>query len=238
MSNAKYCGLSLAGRLLAGAVLLAGCASEKPKPAPQAAPPPPPKPVALSQIKTELLEAKAQIDSTTGALNTLQKSAAYDAQANYNRFSEEYMKLQNKQQALRARADDLKSKTTAYYDTWNKQVEVQNPELRRQAIQQRSDAQSVYNNITNEMELTRMSFEPYMANLKDVGNYLKGNLTPAGLASVSDLVTKANGQAKEVDSHVDSIVGSIDKMASATGEGAMQPGGGPTAAPAGSTQVK
>ena len=101
---------------------------------------------------------------------------------------------------------------------WNKQVDVQNPELRRQAIQQKADAESLFSSIRREMDLGKLAFDPYMANLKDVGNYLRGNVSPANLKSVSDLTTKATSQAKEVNSHLDAIATSIDKMIAATGE--------------------
>ena len=117
---------------------------------------------------------------------------------------------------------------------WNKQAEVENPELRKQAVQQKADAERIHNTIISEMELARLSFQPYMANLKDAGNYLKGNLSPANLASAGDLVQQANGQAKEVDGHIGAIVSSIDKITTATGEGAAGPAAGTaTNAPAG-----
>jgi hypothetical protein len=203
--------------------LVPGCASDKP--APEAAAQPAaakaePKPASLAQIKSELLESKAQIQLTTDALNKLHKSSAADAQANYNAFSEQFVKLQARADATKARAKDLKDKSGAYYATWNRQVEVENPDLRRQAIQQKADAERTYSTITSEMELARIAFEPYMSNLKDVGNYLRGNVTPANLNSITDLVTRANGQAKEVNEHIGAIVTAVDKISAATGEGA------------------
>ncbi len=211
--------MCLAVTVVSAIVALSGCASDKPKPA-AAPPPPPPKPVTLGQIKSELLQTKTQIDTTSSALTTLHKSTPADAQANYKNFGDQYTKLQAMADAVRARAEDLKEKSAAYYAMWNKQVEVENPELRRQAVQQKADAERVFSSISSEMQLARIAFQPFMANLKDVGNYLNGNLTPANLSSISDLVTKSAGQAKEVNTHIDAIVSSIDKMVSATGEGA------------------
>jgi hypothetical protein len=218
------------GSLAAAVTLLSACAPEKPVAEP--AKKPAPQPVSLGQIKSELLESKAQIQTTTDALTTLQKSTQADASANYNKFTEEYLKLQAKSDAVKARADDLKAKTSAYYALWSKQVDVENPDLKRQAVQQKSDAERVYNSIRSDMELARISFQPYMANLKDVGKYLQGNLSPASLQSVSDLATKATSQSKEVNGHIDAIIASIDKMAAATGEGAAQAGAAPATMPA------
>ena len=214
----------VAGTLAIGS--LAGCASDKPaEPAKPATPAtPPPQPVTLSKIKSELLDAKAQLQLTNESLNKLQKSSAADAQANYNAFTEQYVKLQAKADAVSARSKDLKEKASAYQAMWSKQADVQNPELRRQAVQQKADAERTHNTIISEMELTRLSFQPYMANLKDVGNYLRGNVSPANLSSISDLVTKANGQAKEVDGHIATIVSQMDKILSGTGEGAAAAG--------------
>jgi hypothetical protein len=215
---------------------LSGCASDKPAPEPTAPPAPPPQPASLSQVKSELLEAKSQLQLTNDSLNKLQKSSTADAEANCNRFTEEYLKLQAKADAVSKRSKDLKDRASAYHAMWNKQADVQNPELRKQAVQQKADAERIYNTINSEMELARLSFQPYMANLKDVGNYLRGNLSPANLQSADGLVQKANGQAKEVDGHIGAIVSSIDKITSATGEGAAASGTG-TAAPAGTGAV-
>ena len=217
--------------------LLPGCASDKPKETaeakPAAAVTPPPQPVSLAKIKSELMESKAQLSTTNDALNKLQKSSPADAQANYNTFGQEYLKLQARTDGLATRAKDLKDKATAYREMWNKQMAIDNPELRHSAVQQKAQAEQTFNNIKSEMELARLSFDPYMANLKDVGNYLRGNLSPANLSTAGDLVTKANGQFKEVNTHIDAIITAVDKMSAATGEGAAAAGAGaPAAAPA------
>jgi hypothetical protein len=214
-------GASGAALLVLTAVLLSGCAGDKPAPKPQAvAEPPPPKPVSLAQIKTELQEAKAQMQATTDSLNKLHKSGQPDAQANYDAFTGEYLKLKSKSEGVSKRAEEIKGRASAYFAMWDKQATVENPELRRQAVQQRAGAERTYNEIVNELELTRMSFRPYMSNLADVGNYLRGRLTPATIGSITDLVTKTNEQSKEVATHVDAIVKSIDSISAATGEGA------------------
>lgn len=221
--------LSLAACLAMVIVLASGCAPKKEPAKPAEAAAPAPQPVTLGQMKSELLESKAQVQTTSDSLVKLQKSSTADAQGNYNAFTEQYLKLQAKADSVKTRADDLKAKSAAYHEMWNKQLEVQNPELRRQVVQQKANAEQVYNTISSEMELLRMTFSSYMANLKDVGNYLRGNLSPASLQASSDLVAKADSQGKQVNAHLDAIIGAIDKISAATGESvATQP-----AAPAG-----
>jgi len=212
---------------VAFAVVLAGIggcgSSDKPAaaaPAVKPVEPPPPQPVSLSQIKSELLESKSQVQATSVSLTRLQQSTPADAQANFDAFKREYKQLQTRADAAKARADNLKKKASDYFAMWNKQVEVENPELRRQAAQQKVDAERTYNNIVSEMELTRLSFQPYVANLKDVGNYLNNNLSPGTLKSVGDLVQKATQQSTEVNTHIDAIVASVDKILTNTGEAA------------------
>jgi hypothetical protein len=215
-------GIAIAAVMFAAVALgltsVSGCASSD-KPAPAAVPAaPPPQPVSLSQIKMELVEAKAQLQQTNDALNKLQKSSPGDAQANYNYFSEEYVKLQAKSDALAKRSEDLKKKAADYYAEWDKQVAVQNPELRRQAVQQKAQAEQAYSSIKSEMELARLAFNPYMSDLKDVGAYLKGNLNQGTLNSAAGLVEKANAGAKEVDGHLAAIIASVDKILAGQGQ--------------------
>jgi hypothetical protein len=221
-------------------VMLPGCASDKPKEKAEAkpaaavvAPTPAPQPVSLGKIKSELMESKAQLAATNDSLNKLQKSSPADAQANYNTFSQEYLKMQSKADALSARSKDLKDKAAAYHAMWNKQMEIDNPELRQSAVQQKAQAEQTFNNIKSEMDLARLSFDPYMSNLKDAGNYLRGNLSPANLSSAGSLVEKANGQFKDVNTHLDAIITAVDKISAATGEGAAAAAAaGASAAPA------
>jgi len=224
-------GISLAGLTVPTAALalalLTGCASEKPKTAAAKPAAPAPAPVSLAQVKSELMGSKAQLQATTDSLNKLQKSSPADAQANYNAFTEHYLKLQSQSQTLSTRAADLKTRASTYFATWDKQAAVENPELRRGAVQQRAEAQRTYSSIVNEMELASLSFKPYMSNLADVGSYLKGNLSPATLNSISDLVARTTAQSKEVDTHIAAIVSGVDKIGSATGEAAPASGAAP-----------
>jgi hypothetical protein len=217
MIKAGFAAAALAVPVLSAGMFV-GCASDKPAKATPVAEAPKPQPASLTTIKSEILNTKAQVQTTTDALNNLAASSPEQAQANYNKFTEEYLKLKAKSDAVSARSADLKGRTEAYYAMWNKQSEVDNPELRRQAIQQKADAEKIFSTINTELDLTRSTFQPYMSNLKDIGNYLRNNVTPANLKSVGDLVTKTNAQAKEVGVHADAIVGEIDKITAATGE--------------------
>jgi len=214
-----------------------GCASSKPKPVAAAPPPAPPPPATLSQIKDDLVRARAQIAATNDAMSALTKSSTADVQANYDRFNVEFTKLQNQAEALRERSDDLKTRTQAYYDTWNKQAEVQNADLRRSATEQRAEAEKTFSTIRSEIELAKLSYEPYVSQLKDISSYLKENKTPAALATVSDIAARATADGKSVDKHLDGVLGGINKIMVATGAEAAAPGAAPApnAAPAGAS---
>jgi hypothetical protein len=186
--------------------IVGGCASEKPAPKPAPVEAPKPQPASLTTIKSEILNTKSQVETTTDALTKLAASSPDQAQANYNKFTEEYLKLKAKSEAVSARSADLKARTEAYYAMWNKQSDVENPELRRQAIQQKADAEKIFSTINTELDLTRSSFQPYMSNLKDVGSYLQNNVTPANLKSIADLVTKTTAPANDGGVHPDAIV--------------------------------
>jgi hypothetical protein len=206
--------------LVATIAMLTGCASDKPEPKPAqpvaAAPPPPP--ATLTQIKKELSTAQAQLDVTTAAMNNLAKSSNADVQSNYDKFNKEYAKLQSAADTCRSRSNDLKLRTQAYYDTWNKQAEVQNPDLRRSATEQRAQAERTFTTIKSEIELTKMSFDPYMSQLKDIQTYLSHNKSPAALSTVNDIATKATADAGEVNKHLNAVLGGINQIIVASGE--------------------
>jgi hypothetical protein len=213
-------GYLLTGVFILTCIALGGCAADKPaKPqAKAAAPPPPPPPASLSQIKDDLVKARAQLDTTTDTITALSKSGTADVQANYDKFAVEFTKLQSQADACRARANDLKMRTQAYFDTWNKQAEVQNPDLRRRATEQRAEAERTFSTIKSEIELAKLSYEPYVSQLKDIQSYLKENKTPAAVATVSDLTSKATTNSAEVAKHLDAVITGINKIMAASGE--------------------
>jgi hypothetical protein len=213
---------TLSALALAAAFLLTGCASEEKKAAPAPAPTPAAQtqaptqpPVTLREIKTDLINAKAQLATTTNALTALKQSTSADAQNNYNTYAAEYVKLQQCANLTREHAKDLRTRSKAYYDAWSNE-KAPNPEIQRKAIEQRAEANKTFSTITSEMDLARLSFDDYMKNSKDVGSYLKDSVAPARIQAVSDLITKVEGQSTEVTKHIDAIIGGVDQMVAAT----------------------
>jgi hypothetical protein len=220
--------LSRTARLIASLVVgivMTACSSAPPPPAPvAAAPPPPPPPATLTQIKADLLKVKAQVNVTTDSVNAVASSStADDAKANFNRFSGEYAKLGALVESNRSRVQDLKQRSQQYFEAWSKESEGLNPALKRQVMEQRAEVEGTCNTIKSEMELGKLSFDPYMANLKDFESYLRTDLSPARIATTSDLLAKVNEDSKSVNKHVDAVVVQIDKLTAASGEAQTVP---------------
>ena len=211
--------ITVLGRSALALGLMIGCASEEPHVKPgtitQTAKP---RPASLSTIKSELVDAKAQLRTTMQALNALQKSAGGDASANYDEFTKQYAKLKTTSEAVSARSIDLKQHVSNYHAMWRREVGLVDSELRRQELDKQADAERIFNTVNSELELTRNSFHPLMANLKELVAYLPGNLVPARLTSIAEPVAKANAQAADVDSHAAAIIAAIEEITAATGE--------------------
>lgn len=211
---------ALAGWMALG--LAAGCTATAEEPAPKRAKPaaalPSRGPVPLSTIKTELVTAKTQLQRTMQALNALQKSPAAGAKANYDAFVDEYDKLTSTSDAVSARSDDLKQRVSSYHAMWEGEVGVVDPELRRQALERKTESDRIFNTVQTELELTRNSFRPLMSDLKSIGDSLGGNPDPAKLNAIAPRVAKANAQAKAVDAHAGAIIAAIDEITASTGE--------------------
>jgi membrane-bound lytic murein transglycosylase len=204
--------------LFVGAMGLVGCSSDekKPAPAPAAAEPMAP-PVTLRQVKTDLLHSKAQLETTTNAMTALKQSSQENAQANYNTFATEYAKLQSSADNTRQHAKDLRQRSREYYEAWSNETS-SNPDIQRSAIQQRAEANKTFTTISSEMDLAKMSFDQYMKDAKDVGTYLKTGVSPARIATVSDTITKAEGESADTTKHLDAIVAGVDQMLAASGK--------------------
>ena len=102
--------------LVAGAMVIGGCAPQQSAAPPSAVAPGARPAVGLMQIKSELLDARSHVATTNDALNVMAKSPRENLRGNYQTFSTQYFQLQTKVNLARSRAYDLKSQATAYND--------------------------------------------------------------------------------------------------------------------------
>jgi hypothetical protein len=62
------------------------------------------------------------------------------------------------------------------------------------------------------MQSARDAFDPFMADLNDVVTYLRNDLTPAGIGSISDLVSRTNNEARTVRGRLSEVIRDLGRV--------------------------
>jgi methyl-accepting chemotaxis protein len=175
----------------------------------------------MGDLKAELERGKVQIDATTAALNNLTK--ATDPQAAYKAYEKELKKTQDQAKRVDQRAHEMRKRGAEYFKQWEEQVAaLGSDELRRRATERREELTAAFQKISEASEALDEAYEPFMADLVDIENYLSADLTPQSIQLISDLIEQAVQEAAVVNQRVDDVIKQIDDTVAKFGAGAPQ----------------
>jgi hypothetical protein len=160
----------------------------------------------MGNFGTETAKAKDSIDATLGALNALVATKATDLKVPFETYSKSVAALDEQAALIRERADEMKAKGDEFFAEWETDTSTDvSPE-------RRAELSAAYGKIKEDMAEAGMHFTPFLASLKDIQSYLKLDLTPTGISSVSELVTKANSDGAQVKSDIDGVLVQLNKV--------------------------
>ena len=168
----------------------------------------------ISEFRTEIVNAKKAIDQTVQALNQVAVSANTDPRKPFEQFTKSLSKLESVAEKARKRGEQMKAQGKAYFDQWEKQLaEVNNPEIRRLADEQKTKLRATFASIKKYSEPLKAQFEPWLSDLKDLQKYLSNDLSVSGVAAAKDLFAKTQAEGVEVQKSMDALVGELNTVA-------------------------
>ena len=154
----------------------------------------------MQKTRAEIEKAKVQKDKTMAALDQLVRQSQADLKKPFKKFRDELEKLDKSADKVRKLATDMRAKNQEFFKVWEKELSnIQNPELQQKAGERRSQAVKQFEDLNPVFQSARESFVSLMASLEDIGNYLSLDLSPTGIAAISDMVTEAQKQNQFVD---------------------------------------
>jgi ABC-type transporter Mla subunit MlaD len=90
-------------------------------------------------------------------------------------------------------------------------AKIQDPQLKQQAEDRRAEQRQSLEPLVGNMNDTNKSFQALMKDLTDIKTYLAQDLTPTGVASVKDIMARANGNADSVNQKLDRMGQDLDQ---------------------------
>jgi hypothetical protein len=168
----------------------------------------------IAEFRTEIVNGKQAIDTTMKALDAVAVSANTNPRKAYEQFSKSLANLESVAAKARKRGEEMKAQGQAYFAQWEKQLaEVQNPDIRKVAAQQKVKLQAAFDSIRKYSEPLKAQFDPWMSDLKDLNNFLRNDLSVSGVDAAKSLFAKARAEGMDVQKSMDALVAELNTVA-------------------------
>jgi hypothetical protein len=168
----------------------------------------------VQEASADMRQAKAAITQTVDAMDSLINTPQVNMEPQYKAFSSKVDDLNRRSEKARDRAVDLRAKREEYLSTWRMQAEqIASPDLRQRAIDRMAQIRGDFDQLAAKARAAREAFGPFQTDLNDVRRYLGSDLTPGGVASISDLVEKTRREEQAVQSALDALIAELDRVA-------------------------
>ena len=202
------------------ALTLGGCEKGEQAVAPPPPPAPPAPPVAkmalpadLTALKTEAEKGKAQLDLVLASLDATVAAADGDPRPPFAKFQADLKGLTTQTEAIRARAEAMKSKGKDYFKTWESQLAaIATPEIKKAAEARREELAKFYDAILTDMAKARETYDKQSAFMSDMAKVMENDLNAQGLKAIAPKVNQAKEDAKGVKGNVDAILADLEKI--------------------------
>ena len=158
----------------------------------------------MNTFGVEIAKTKDAIDGSLKALEVVVGSEAADIKANVESYSRAVSDLDKQAKVVRARANEMKSIGDEFFKDWEASEEV--------SKEKRDELNASYRRIKEEMAVSKESFTPFLASMKDIDAYLKLDPTLTGIGSMETLVRKANESGAQVKTHIDAVLAQVNSV--------------------------
>lgn len=171
---------------------------------------------ALSASGDAVAQTSTSVTGVLGALNNLTFKSQGDLRNQYDALVSASKTLDSSMANLDSKVAALHVTAADYFSNWtNQMAAIQSDELRKRSMERKdevsgklSDVEASYSGVTN-------SLAPFTTDIKDIQTYLGTDLTPGGLATIKDIVSKTKVDAVPLRDSIKKLQGSFDTLGTA-----------------------
>jgi DUF2959 family protein len=175
----------------------------------------------MGAFRAQIMEIRNQIEPVLNSLNAVVQGASGDPSAAFKSFQKELGKMNDEVEDARKMRADMQKKGQALFAEWEKKMgTITNPQIKAAAEANRTKLQALYDSIEPDIAAVKETGTSFLSDLKDLQAYFQVDLSSAGIASVADMITKANADGKTVQTLLDKVLTTLDQVKTQ-----MAPGG-------------
>lgn len=170
---------------------------------------------AMDKQFATIKNASDLITAATNSLNELVEEGG-DMKVEFKAFDKDVKNLISLRDRFRKLENNINSSKSAFTDDWaERQLTIENDELRNRSIERRAEVIAEFDEVNNLIAETKEKFEPWLQKVIDVRTYLENDLNPNGVDSIKDVAPRITKDAKPVKSRIDKLIIELDKLSNA-----------------------
>jgi hypothetical protein len=158
----------------------------------------------MDTFGVEMVKVKDAIDHTLKSLDAVIATQPGDIRTNFDAYAKSVSALDQQANVVRDRAEEMRTMGDEFFKEWEA-PESMSPERRTQLT-------SAYAKIKEDTTLAKDEFNPFLKSLKDVEAYLKLDLSPHGITSMSDTAKKAKDDGAKVKASIDAALVQVNSV--------------------------
>jgi DUF2959 family protein len=175
----------------------------------------------IGAFRAQIMEIRNQIEPVLNSLNAVVQNAGGDPSASFKAFQKELDKMNGEVEDARKMRADMQKKGDALFAEWEKKMgAITNPQIKAAAEANRTKLQALYQSIEPDIAAAKETGTSFLSDLKDLQAYFQVDLSSGGIASVADMITKADADGKTVQGQLDKVLATLDQV-----KAQMAPGG-------------
>jgi DNA repair exonuclease SbcCD ATPase subunit len=178
--------------------------------------------VDLKEIRKGLTELQARVADNASALDGIKKAAKdkSDLKTPYSTFAQSFKKLESQIEILRSQATQMRARADDHYKAWKDELsKMGNPKLREKAQNRFAEAKEEFDEIIVVADEAKRSLEPYLADLRDVNQYLSADLSHDAVKSLNNTIWKLGNKSGAVIASIQHVNTQIGKALEVQPEG-------------------
>jgi hypothetical protein len=171
---------------------------------------------ALSSTADSISLVSTNVNGVLAALNNLTFKSAGDLRDQYDAFVSASKDLDSSTANLDSKVASLRSTAADYLNNWtNQMASIQNPELLKRSSDRKDEVSGKISDVETSYQGVTNSLAPFTADVKDIQTYLGTDLTPTGLNTIKDIVSKTKVDAVPLRDSIKKLQGSFDTLSTA-----------------------
>jgi hypothetical protein len=168
---------------------------------------------ALSSTATAVSLVSTNVNGVLGSLNNLTFKSAGDLRNQYDALVSASKDLDSSIANLDSKVVSLRATAADYLNNWtNQMAAIQSEELRKRSSERKDEVSGKISDVETSYQGVTNSLAPFTSDVKDIQTYLGTDLTPTGLNTIKDIVSKTKVDAVPLRDSIKKLQGSFDSL--------------------------